>query len=296
MIRYRCMCGRILQAAMTQVGQTVRCPACDAISSVPPQSEPILAEIAPLRPGQIEEAPLPLRVPGQESNLVRILLIASAILVGGLLALGVFVVFYLRPAAAIFEEQRSLKLLGLALEAHQNSRQGLPPRAILSPEGKPLLSWRVAILPYVEQENLYKEFRLNEPWDSDHNKALISKMPRLFKRHDEPNNRGVTRFLVVSGKGMVFDPHFKSAHGEVGRSFKDITRGLSNTIMVVVAKKVVQWTKPEDIDGDDGKPLLPQLDRTFSDVHIGMVDGSARFLPGLTEEGFRHMLLVEDKK
>src|SRR5262249_36550937 len=74
-----------------------------------------------------------------------------------------------------------LKKIGVALHNYHANNGTFPAAAITDKNGKPLLSWRVAILAYIEEEeNLYKEFKLNEPWDSKHNKALLKKMPKLF--------------------------------------------------------------------------------------------------------------------
>ena len=60
--------------------------------------------------------------------------------------------------------------------------KGLMPQDIVDKAGKPLLSWRVAILPFVEQEELYAQFKLDEPWDSDNNKKLIAKIQFILVR------------------------------------------------------------------------------------------------------------------
>ena len=55
------------------------------------------------------------------------------------------------------------------------------PAASHDKNGKPLLCWRVHILPYLGEEKLYKEFHLDEPWDSPHNKKLLSQMPKIYR-------------------------------------------------------------------------------------------------------------------
>jgi RNA polymerase sigma factor (sigma-70 family) len=76
--------------------------------------------------------------------------------------------------------RRNLRELALALHNYNDVHGHLPPPAITDKTGKPLLSWRVAILPFIDQDALYKEFKLNESWDSPHNKKLLAKMPRIF--------------------------------------------------------------------------------------------------------------------
>jgi hypothetical protein len=115
----------------------------------------------------------------------------------------------------------------------------LPAAAVFDKDGKPLLSWRVLILPYIEQDALYKEFHLDEPWDSDHNKKLLEKMPPLYGFGDEnAANNHETHYQGFVGKGAFFD-------GMKGIQVNDIRDGMSNTIMVVEAKRAVPWSKPE---------------------------------------------------
>ena len=74
----------------------------------------------------------------------------------------------------------NLKQIGRGMHIYHEVNGRLPPAAITDKDGKPLLSWRVAILPYVEQQALYNKFKLDEPWDSPHNKALIEEMPAVY--------------------------------------------------------------------------------------------------------------------
>src|SRR5438093_7201056 len=89
-----------------------------------------------------------------------------------------------KPAANEKEARQTsvnnLKQLALAMHNYHDTYGHLPPAALKNKKGKPLLSWRVALLPFVEEDKLYKEFRLDEPWDSAHNKKLLAKMPKLF--------------------------------------------------------------------------------------------------------------------
>src|SRR5205807_1793185 len=115
------------------------------------------------------------------------------------------------------------------------------------------LSWRVALLPYLEQNPLYKAFKLDEPWDSAHNKTLLAQMPELFApvagKTKEPLS---TYYQVFTGPGTVFD-------GPKGlRLVADIPDGTSNTILIVEAGEAVAWTRPEDVPYSPKKDL-PKL-------------------------------------
>ncbi len=148
-----------------------------------------------------------------------------------------------------------------------------PARATFDKNGKPMLSWRVMILPYLEQQNLYNQFHLDEPWDSAHNKKLLAVMPRTYASPDDEKTLKdhTTYFQGFVGKGTVFE-------GKKGISLVDITDGTSNTIMIVEASKAVPWTKPDDIAYDAAKPL-PKLGRGDANTfQAAFCDGSVHAL------------------
>src|SRR5262245_46018571 len=128
------------------------------------------------------------------------------------------------------------------MHGYEGKHGSLPPVAIADKEGRPLLSWRVAILPWIEQEDLYREFHLDEPWDSAHNLTLIDRMPATYKvRSRHVNQTASTTYIqVITGVGTPF---------ELGRTVKltDFRRGSSNTILIMEGAEPVVWTKPEDI-------------------------------------------------
>src|SRR6185437_3736578 len=105
----------------------------------------------------------------------------------------------------------------------------LPPHAIYDKNGKPLLSWRVMILPYLEQQDLYKQFHLNEAWDSEHNKKLLAKMPKTYAsaRDEKTLKDHTTYYQGFVGKGAFFE-------GKQGLRFpQEFPDGTSNTLMIV---------------------------------------------------------------
>ena len=83
----------------------------------------------------------------------------------------------------------NLKQIGLAMHNYHAMHKTFPPAYTVDKAGKPLLSWRVLILPYLEQDALYKEFHLDEPWDSEHNRALIDRMPATYRCPDAARSR-----------------------------------------------------------------------------------------------------------
>ncbi|HEV2971230.1 MAG TPA: DUF1559 domain-containing protein [Pirellulales bacterium] len=154
-----------------------------------------------------------------------------------------------REAANGRELLNELRQIGLAMLSYERANRHFPAHAIFSTEGKPLLSWRVAILPYIEENELYKQFHLDEPWDSPNNKALIAKMPSAYAKPGRADD-GKAVFLVPVGKGLAFE-------GTEGLPIQSFTDGTSNTILAVEVNddRAVIWTKPDDLEVDLNEPL-----------------------------------------
>ena len=147
-------------------------------------------------------------------------------------------------------------LLQMALATHGfHDANGYLPTNVLDKNGKALLSWRVQILPYLEQANLYQQFKLDEAWDSDHNKKFIDLMPKIYAPVRGKAEKNQTFYQSFSGEGAFLDPKKKM-------NFTAIQDGLSNTLMVVEAGTSVLWSKPDDIPFDE-KGVLPELGGDF---------------------------------
>src|SRR5262245_38337651 len=180
----------------------------------------------------------------------------------------------------------NLKQIALAFHNYESAFQFFPPPAIVDKNGKALLSWRVAILPFIEEDMLYKEFKLDEPWDSDHNKRLLARMPKLYVpvRHKTADGDG-TYYRVFVNSGALFESKNKTR-------IASITDGTSNTIMVIEAGDAVPWTKPDELEYDPAK-RIPALGGMFDgDFHFALADGSVRkFRKGKKEE-IMHKLIT----
>jgi hypothetical protein len=181
----------------------------------------------------------------------------------------------IRVASEEREEVNQFKQILLALHNYHDVHKGFPPAAFTDKGGKPLLSWRVHILPYIEHNDLYKQFHLDEPWDSEHNKKLIARMPKVFASPDRPElaRQGKTTYLVPVGKDTVFP-------GAAAIRLQDITDGTSNTIVLVdaVDERAVIWTKPDDLPIDLDNPSKGLFLSVRKKYVVGMGDGSVRLL------------------
>ena len=173
-----------------------------------------------------------------------------------------------RSSAAQMQSTNNLKQIALAMHNYADTHGTFPPAAICDKKGKKLLSWRVAILPYIEQDALYRQFKLDEPWDSDHNKKFSVMMVKVFMDPRLPNSTGNTHYKLFVGKETPFN-WLQSMR------ITDITDGTSNTIMVVSAGDAVPWAKPDDFEFDLNKPL-PDLTKPFPVLLAAFCDGSVR--------------------
>lgn len=172
----------------------------------------------------------------------------------------------------------NFKQLGLAFHNYAAATGTFTAAAHYGQGDKPLLSWRVLLLPYLGENELYQQFKLDEPWDSPHNKKLLSKMPAVYR---VPAQKGKeeesTYYQVFTGKGTPFN-------GKKGMAIDAFKDGISSTILTIEANKAVPWTKPADLEFDADKPL-PKLGGSFKDGYCcGLGDGSARFIPRDTSD------------
>jgi hypothetical protein len=177
-----------------------------------------------------------------------------------------------RTAARRGQSQNNLKQIGLAIHNFESAYRRMPPAASTEWDGKKLqhpVSWRVLILPFIEQDALFRQYNFDEPWDGPNNSKLLAKMPPVY---GDPagGSKSETRYLAITGKGATFD-------GDKKGQFAQITDGLSNTIGVVEAANPVPWLKPDDLDIEKaadpanlGNPAEPNI------FQVLILDGSVR--------------------
>jgi hypothetical protein len=185
----------------------------------------------------------------------------------------------------------NLKQIAISAHTFHDTTGHLP--MDIQADSKKLLSWRVELLPFIEEIGLYQQFKRDEPWDSPHNKKLLDRMPLVYldprfqKKEDKPT---ATYYRGFTGDGGVL--------GSVKElSLADILNGSSNTFLVVEAGEPVPWTKPDDLVHDLKKPLPPLGGPQKTDFYAAFCDGTVRKIPANTsEKTLRCMIQFNNKE
>jgi hypothetical protein len=162
----------------------------------------------------------------------------------------------------------NLKQIGLALHNFHDVHQHLPPAFVTGPDNRPWHSWRVLLLPYLDQAALYTRYKFDEPWDGPNNRRLLDEMPSVYSDPVYGENREFyTHYVAITGDDMAFTADGTEFDGgdigtalKEGRGFRQFTDGTSNTLLVGPAgpDRKIPWMKPEDIVVDDKFPDLGQ--------------------------------------
>jgi DNA-directed RNA polymerase subunit RPC12/RpoP len=177
-----------------------------------------------------------------------------------------------REAAARTQSANNLKQIALAMHAYHDAYGRLPTAAIYSRKGQPLLSWRVTILPFIGENSLYEQFRLDEPWDSPNNKPLLAAIPWVYRFPKEiglPHDHTIYR--VFDGPGAAFE-------GRQRFRLADFTNGTGNTLLVVEADQGVPWTKPAELPFNPNQPVPPIQGHWASGFQAALADGTVRLI------------------
>lgn len=197
----------------------------------------------------------------------------------------------LKPATDKEREEVKENLKQIVLGMHNfESAYGHFPGDIVDPKTKkPLLSWRVQLLPYLEEVELWEQFKTDEPWDSKNNKPLVEKLPKIFAPTRVKAKPGETFYRGFAGTDFVAAGVFQPG---VKLTLVGITDGTSNTLAVIDAGEPVLWTKPDaDLPVDPKKPLPKFGGMLDGDFHVAFCDGSVRTIkPTTTEKVLRALI------
>lgn len=185
--------------------------------------------------------------------------------------------------------EKNLKETGLAIYHYYKDKVHIP-KNVVDAKGKPLLSWRVQLLPYIAEDKLFKEFKLDEAWDSAANKKLIGKMPKVFVPVRAKAQPGETFLRAFDGPGSLFE---KGTNLDLA----NIPDGGSNTAMVFEAKEPTPWTKPDDMPFDPAKPVLKLLGGQFDgESHVVVGDGMVYRLSKEADERMLKFLIQRNDR
>jgi hypothetical protein len=216
--------------------------------------------------------------------------IAAAVMLLLIVGAGVIAIAKIGGSAAVKVRQgreriasiRNLEKIAAALDAYAADHGSYPTPAIKSQSGKPLLSWRVLILPYLGEQELFDQFNLNQSWDAAGNQQFkYQSMPAVY-RH--PNSQGwatETVYHLVTGNGTLFP-----ASGPLGPN--QITDDTTKTILLAEARSSSVWTEPVDVDAIASGGTINSVSGaglggiTEGGVCVVTVDGRGHFLSEAT--------------
>jgi prepilin-type processing-associated H-X9-DG protein len=192
--------------------------------------------------------------------------------------------------------ENNLKHIGLALLNYHERYGSFPPAYIADENGKPKHSWRVLILPFMENQRLYEQYDFSEPWNGPNNRQLVGMMPKSYFcwSSSAGQNNGQTNYLAVIGPGAAWP-------GENNRTLSEFTDGAAQTIMVVeVANSKTNWMEPSDlhIDPFSSTPAANRKPGTAGSHpggnNVVFADGSTGCLPNDLDPQVLHAMLTVD--
>ena len=285
-IRFTCPhCGAESNVAEQFAGQSGPCGRCGRTITIPAFAPSYTAE--PERRGM--------------STGVIVAIVIGAVLVVLLMCGGILAALLLpavssaRDSARRVQCSNNLHQINIALMQYETEHGAFPPAYSVDKNGKPLLSWRVLLLPYLDQDGLYQQFHLDEPWNSPHNRPLAAQMPAIFRCPSEPNLTGEqTSYVLITGRGTAYEANQPMRMDR-------LERGASETLfMAESAESGICWTEPRDVDienlrfGLNAPPGQGLRSGHARAVVVGYADGRVVSLPKDTPPGeLRRQVLVK---
>lgn len=179
----------------------------------------------------------------------------------------------------------NLKAIGVGLHRYHAAYDGFPAAYSVDAAGRPLLSWRVHLLPFLKHGELYTRFHLNEPWDSEHNRTLIAEVPAVFRTAEADARRGLTNYLAIRSSNGILCPPSPAARSMLiprGIRLSEVRDGTALTITAVEVhdRHAVIWTRPEDCELSDPPQLLQLAHQRNGQLILALfADGSVHALP-----------------
>ncbi len=198
-----------------------------------------------------------------------------------------------RTAARRMQSVNNIKQLGLATHNFHDVNNGFPARYTVDEDGEPLHSWRVLLLPYLEQAALYKQIRLDEPWDSEWNSQFHDQMPIVYARPGGDPSEGCF-YSCVADERAAFQPA-KSANQLKGARFASVTDGSSNTLLFVERNEPVCWMDPTaDLTLEEFLENAADPQYFAGGSNVGMCDGTVRFVSETVDPDVLKAMVTRD--
>ena len=214
-------------------------------------------------------------------------------IVGLILLMGMLLPSVSTPRSVARHSQclNNSRQIALAVLNYESANGHFPPAYIADENGSPMHSWRVLLLPHLEQQDLYDRYRMDEPWDGPNNSKLHSEIVECFRCPSSSSDESCTDYVLITGEGTSFEDDQTIVIG-------DITDGCSNTIMVTeIAGSDIHWMKPQDIslgqflglEKDAAEPNHP------GEKNVALFDGSVHSLDiDANAEELKKLVLIAD--
>jgi prepilin-type processing-associated H-X9-DG protein len=241
-------------------------------------------------------------VAAPKNNNASIIIVVLAVTVVVIMICGGILVALLLPAISAAREaarrsacMNNLRQINLAMLQYETQYGKFPPAYVADKNGRPMHSWRVLLLPFLDANDVYSQYDFNEPWDGPKNRQLAARMPRAYRCPSSAGEPGVvTDYLVITGPGTVFVD-------DKSMSMAGIRDGISNTILVAeVSGADIHWMEPRDLElqkidfSPNPLPGRSLHSSHFGGSNVGFADGSARFLPGTMSPADVRALITAD--
>jgi hypothetical protein len=160
--------------------------------------------------------------------------------------------------------KNNLKQIGIGLHNYLEEYKTFPPAMMTDENGRPMHSWRVLLLPYLDQQIAYDRYDFNEPWDGPHNRKLLSEVPQVFacpESYDQDGHRHLTSYLAVAGSQTAL-PDLR------GNKIGDFKDGSSNALLLIeYTASDIPWTEPRDLTLDNAVRILTAREPETWDGH-----------------------------
>jgi prepilin-type processing-associated H-X9-DG protein len=289
-IQFTCpLCGKQTLVADQYAGQSGPCSGCGQTITIPGSPAKTL-EMARPAPAVRPKSGGGGSGVGVALAIVGVCFVALFVCGGIMAALLLPAVQAAREAARRSQCSNHLKQIALAFHNYHDVYGSVPPAYLPDENGQPMHSWRVLLLPFLEQEALYRMYDFSQPWDSPANAIVTNTVIPTYQCPSSPAGGPTTSYMVIAGTGTVFE-------GSRAAALRDITDGTSNTLMVIEVPGVGnRWAEPVDLDASN--PLLPfaRTGNVPGSFHPGglnaaMCDGAVRFLSdGIAPSDFQALI------